>query len=225
MNYFHKNKVHKKIDLPVGKVLCVGRNYAKHALELGNEIPGEPLFFMKPKSALCDLEQTIRLLENQGEVHYETEIAVLIKNDLKQANARQAEQAIWGYGLAFDLTLRDLQKTLKAKGHPWEKAKAFDGAAPVSRFLEKELLPSQQLIAETHINHKLVQHADTNNMLWSIPDLLSEMSQHFSLQAGDIVLTGTPEGVGALNAGDELGFSLKEKNQSVQLEFSTLVIL
>lgn len=234
MRYQHKNTQQALIDLPVGKVVCIGRNYAKHAKELGNEIPEAPLFFMKPKNALCELENPFSIPHDKGEVHYETEIAVLLQTPLKNANKAQVEKAIWGYGIAFDLTLRELQNQLKKSGQPWEKAKAFDGACPVSRFIEKEIFANNFLYLSCHINHQPVQFADTRNMLWSITDLMIEMSRCFTLEAGDIILTGTPEGVGALKQGDQLSFSLgelvqnKSKPSEVKkvehLAFSSLVV-
>jgi 2-keto-4-pentenoate hydratase/2-oxohepta-3-ene-1,7-dioic acid hydratase in catechol pathway len=225
MSYHHKNFKNEKINLPLGKVICIGRNYALHAKELGNEIPESPLFFMKPKTALCDIEKPFSIPNNQGEVHFETEIAVLLAANLKQANAQQVEQAIWGFGIAFDLTLREVQNALKKSGQPWEKAKAFDGACPVSRFIDKEKFQSQQFLLESKINGARVQLADTRLMLWSITELIIEMSKHFTLEAGDIILTGTPEGVGPLRSGDKLSFSLSEIGQAESsLEFSSSVL-
>lgn len=234
MSYQHKNNQHEGIDLPLGKIICIGRNYALHAKELGNAIPESPLLFIKPKTALCDLEKPFAIPSDKGAVHYETEIAVLLKQPLKNATKAQVENAIWGYGIAFDLTLRDLQNQLKKAGQPWEKAKAFDGACPVSRFVAKEQFKSDVLFLECVINNQRVQFADTRNMLWSITNLIIEMSQNFTLEAGDIILTGTPEGVGELKSKDALSFCLGDLSsdeteadtvkKQTHLSFSSAVI-
>jgi 2-keto-4-pentenoate hydratase/2-oxohepta-3-ene-1,7-dioic acid hydratase in catechol pathway len=223
MKYFHKNSSKEKIDLPVGKVICIGRNYAAHAKELGNEVPTNPLFFMKPKTALINLESPFFVPEDQGEVQFETEIAVLLQHDLKDATEQQVAEAIWGFGIAFDLTLRDLQKKLKEKSQPWEKAKAFDGACPVSSFVEKRNFSSYEFELTCFKNTEQVQFADSAKMLWSISELIKIMSQHFTLEAGDVVLTGTPEGVGPLSRGDNFNFSFSEKNNPPVLAFSSSV--
>lgn len=202
--YRHKQFKGENIDLPVGKVVCVGRNYAEHAKELGNPVPQAPLLFIKPKTAIVDFSQAIAIPENQGACHFETEIAVLIKKDLTKANLVQVADAIWGYGVAFDLTLRDLQNNLKQQGHPWERAKAFDGACPLSFFIEKKYFKSENICVESYRNDQLAQKVQSENMLWPIKNLIQTMSQHFTLEAGDVVLTGTPAGVAALNSGDKL---------------------
>ena len=224
MKYIHRNLNKEKINLPLGKVLCIGRNYAAHAKELGNEVPSEPLFFMKPKAALVDLEAPFAIPENNGEVHFETEIAVLLQHDLKNATEQEVAEAVWGYGVAFDLTLRDLQADLKKKGQPWEKAKAFDGASPVSRFIDKKYFKSKRFDLKSFKNNQQVQHADSDNMLWSITEIIKIMSQHFTLEAGDIILTGTPEGVGSLKHKDRFNFLFSEKNKEVLLDFSGSVL-
>ncbi len=214
----------KAIDIPVGKVVCVGRNYAKHAEELGNEIPREPLLFLKPKTALCSLHEEVTIPGGRGSVHYETELVILLKRNLKNASIEQVADAIWGYGLALDLTLRDLQSQLKNKGQPWEKAKAFDGACPVSRFIPAQKEFDQTFYFEASLNNAVVQHATSDNMLWPVLELISDMSQHFSLEAGDVILTGTPEGVGPLTAGDEMFFRLGFGEEAPKLNFETLIV-
>lgn len=211
--YQHRDSQGQIIDLNCNKVVCVGRNFASHARELGNEIPETPLLFMKPASSLCDLSEPIVIPENLGAVHYETELAVLLQKPLKNASEQAVEQAIWGYGIALDLTLRDLQTALKAKGQPWEKAKAFDGACPVSGFIEKNKVTLDKLSIKCTLNGKAVQDLDPKHMLWKPHALIAYMSQCFSLEAGDIILTGTPEGVGALHAGDVFEFQLKNENR------------
>ena len=124
-----------KIDLPVGKVVCVGRNYLQHIKELKNEVPSQPLLFIKPSTALSRLNEPICIPKKLGHCHNELELAVLIKTSLCQASIQEVEAAIWGVGLGLDLTLRDVQNTLKKHGHPWERAKAFDCSCPMSQFV------------------------------------------------------------------------------------------
>jgi 2-keto-4-pentenoate hydratase/2-oxohepta-3-ene-1,7-dioic acid hydratase in catechol pathway len=197
------------IPLPVGKVVCVGRNYREHARELNNPVPDKPVLFMKPSTALVALEQGIRLPHNRGSCHHEVELAVLIGQVLSQADAEAARTAAVGYAVALDLTLRDLQCELKQKGLPWETAKAFDGACPISPFLRPEALPDPQAVElSLAVNGHLRQQANTNEMLWRIFDLIGYISRDFTLLPGDVVLTGTPAGVAELRSGDELDLSL-----------------
>ncbi len=197
------------IELPVGKAVCVGRNYAEHARELGNAVPDEPVLFMKPASAIVGLDEPLHLPEGQGAVHHEVEMAVLMGERLRRADAEQARYAIHGYGLALDLTLRELQNRLKEQGQPWERAKAFDGALPLSGFVEaRGISIKQNLRVALEVNGELRQHGDTGQMLMPTFALLSHISHCFTLEPGDLVLTGTPAGVGPLASGDRLRMHL-----------------
>jgi 2-keto-4-pentenoate hydratase/2-oxohepta-3-ene-1,7-dioic acid hydratase in catechol pathway len=189
---------------PVGKVVCVGRNYAAHARELNNPVPEQPLLFIKPATAVVPLDKPLCLPQGLGEVHHELEIAVLIGQPLTSASAADCTAAIAGIGLALDLTLRDLQQQLKQQGHPWERAKAFDGACPLSPFVSLGEQNLQALNFSLYSNGELRQRGESADMLFSIPSLLAEISTVFTLQPGDVVLTGTPAGVGPLNSGDHL---------------------
>ena len=195
-----------RCDLPVGKIVCVGRNYAAHARELNNPVPEQPLLFMKPSTALRYVEQGIVVSPAQGEVHYETEIALLIGQSIGAGQDQQAAvSAVAGVGLALDLTLRQLQAQLKQNGHPWERAKAFDGACPVSPFTPVDQCGAwSELEFRLNVNDEPRQHGRSADMLMPIPQLLQHIAQTFTLLPGDIVLTGTPEGVGALQTGDRL---------------------
>lgn len=193
----------------LGKIVCVGRNYADHAKELNNPVPSEPLLFIKPATSAVALEEPIDAPFSRGEVHYETELALLIGEELSHATADVAERAVVGIGLALDLTLRDLQSHLKKKGHPWEVAKAFDGACPLSAFLPLSQAPNWSALTFTmEMNGELRQHGDGADMLFPVATLVAEMSRHFTLLPGDVVLTGTPAGVGVLPRGAELRFTL-----------------
>lgn len=189
---------------PLGKIVCVGRNYADHARELNNPVPDEPLLFMKPATAAVAMEQPFAIPADRGSCHVETEMAVLIGAPLSQANSADALEAVAGLGLAFDLTLRDVQSALKQKGHPWEIAKAFDGSCPLSRFVSPVGIDWQNIGLRLHRNGTLQQDGNSNHMITPVSALLTYISQHFSLQPGDVVLTGTPAGVGPLQSGDRL---------------------
>ncbi len=205
MLYRHKWLQGNTTDLPVGKVVCVGRNYAEHAQELNNPVPAQPLLFMKPATSLVSLADPVRLHPGSDSTHYEAEIAVLIGEPLTKAEEQDAVTAIAGLGVALDLTLRDLQSRLKEKGHPWDIAKGFDGACPVSGFIPMSAtIDLNNIPVRLSIDGKIRQDGSSSQMLTGILALLSYISQHFTLQPGDIVLTGTPAGVGQLKAGMKL---------------------
>ncbi|WP_246722580.1 fumarylacetoacetate hydrolase family protein [Aliikangiella sp. G2MR2-5] len=191
---------------PVSKVVCVGRNYIEHARELNNPVPVEPLLFIKPNSTLCSLSQVINIPKGRGECHHELEIAILIGKNLTDVDAEAAEKGIAGLGLALDLTLRQLQSSLKEKGHPWERAKAFDGACPVSHFVPFKNQDLTNLDFQMLKNGKVSQKGNSEDMIFPIVQLIADISKSFSLLPGDIILTGTPAGVGPLNPGDQLVF-------------------
>jgi 2-keto-4-pentenoate hydratase/2-oxohepta-3-ene-1,7-dioic acid hydratase in catechol pathway len=191
--------------LPPGKVVCVGRNYAAHARELNNPVPDAPILFIKPASAIVPLESAWAIPEGQGECHHEAEIALLIGEQLHHASSDRARNAVVGYGVGLDLTLRDLQNQLKAKGHPWEIAKAFDGACPLSTFIPAARITKPEALSiELFVNEQLRQTGTAADMLTPLFDLVAYMSRHFTLCPGDVVLTGTPAGVQALQPGDRL---------------------
>lgn len=193
----------------LGKIVCIGRNYAEHARELNNPVPTEPLLFIKPATCAVPLEEPIEAPVSRGDVHFETELALLIGEPLTHATVADAERAVAGIGLGLDLTLRDVQSQLKEKGHPWEIAKSFDGACPLSSFLSLSRVPNwSALTFSLDIDGKRVQSGEGADMLFPVPTLLAEMSRHFTLLPGDVVLTGTPPGVGKLPRGAELYFTL-----------------
>ena len=203
MNYRHRWIDGSEIDLPVGKIVCVGRNYAAHAKELGNEVPDAPILFIKPASSLVPMSEPLQLPQGQGEVHHEVEIALLVKERLKNVDAKTALWSMAGYGIALDLTLRDVQNELKKKGHPWERAKAFDGACPVSGFIDARGVSGKQALdISLEITGAVRQQGNTSQMLFPVFELIAHMSTVFTLEPGDLILTGTPSGVGPLNSGD-----------------------
>jgi len=209
MSYQHKWTSGKEISLAPGKIVCIGRNYAEHARELNNPILSEPMLFMKPVTALVDITEPIIIDWDKGVVHHELEIAVLIGKTLSQCNKQQAASAILGIGLALDLTLRDLQNELKQQGLPWEKAKAFDGSCPLSAFEPIDSFAALDNIElQLTVNSAVRQKGSSRQMLTDIVSLIEYISRWFTLNPGDVVLTGTPAGVGPLHPGDELRIDL-----------------
>ncbi|MBZ2189150.1 fumarylacetoacetate hydrolase family protein [Alcanivorax sp. JB21] len=209
MTYAHKWIDGSPIDLPAGKVVCVGRNYAEHASELGNAVPTEPVLFMKPATALCHLDGPLHIPADRGAVHHEVEMVVLIGAPLRNADVEEAKTAVMAYGVGLDLTLRDVQDELKAQRLPWEKAKAFDGSAPVSGLIEARGVSTRQnLDVLLEVNDAVRQYGHTGQMLFPLFPLVAEISRHFTLLPGDLVFTGTPKGVGPLHAGDRLAARL-----------------
>ena len=208
--YQHQWHTGESINLPTGKIVCIGRNYAAHAQELNNPIPSRPILFIKPSTCLQPFKE-ITLAKRLGEHHYEAELALLIGDTISYGD-QDVLTKIAGVGLALDLTLRDVQSELKSKGHPWERAKAYDGSCPVTPFYP--LKSSDELASSEYKywqNGELKQHGKTELMLFNIERLLTEISESFTLMPGDIVLTGTPEGVGVLNHGDELQLQYQEQ--------------
>lgn len=210
MNYRWKSG--ETIDMPIGKAVCVGRNYVAHAKELGNEVPSEPLLFIKPSTSIRNADKSVMLNHQLGEHHYEAELTLLIGKPLNKENIDDYLSCIVGVGVGLDLTLRDLQSKLKSKGHPWEKAKAYDDSCLVSKFVSIEQVDLTESTFSLNINGEQKQLGNTQLMLFSIQNLLKEIVQYFSIQPGDLVLTGTPQGVGRLHTGDALSMSLNDES-------------
>jgi 2-keto-4-pentenoate hydratase/2-oxohepta-3-ene-1,7-dioic acid hydratase in catechol pathway len=209
MSYQHQYVDGTRIHFPVGKVVCIGRNYAEHAKELDNPVPAEPLLFIKPGSCVVALEDGFTIPTERGSVHYEAEIAVLIGKPLSTRPSREEVlDAISGFAPALDLTLRDKQAELKSKGLPWEIAKSFDGAAVLAPFVVSSFADLTDIGIRLTINGEVRQDGNSRDMLNPIVPMIQYMAGCFSLQAGDVILTGTPVGVGPLNVGDELVLEL-----------------
>lgn len=185
-----------------GKVICVAKNYAAHAAELASTVPTQPTFFLKPNSALCDFSGPLKLPEGRGDIHHEIELALVIKRRVTKPE-QATREVIGGYALALDLTLRSLQTKLREQGYPWEAAKAFAGACPVAPVLAADMLDNPQ---DTEIgfsvNGETRQQDSTALMVYDIDRILHDAVVHFGLEAGDLILTGTPVGVGELKPGD-----------------------
>ena len=194
-----------KQEFAVGKIVCVGRNYAEHAKELGNEIPEKPVVFLKPASALIHSGEKIIHPTFSKDMHHEVELVLLIGKKVKDANKTEAEDAIIGYGVGLDMTLRDIQNELKKKGHPWTIAKCFDTSAVVSDFILKSdynLTLDEEI--SLSVNGQIRQKEKLNKMLFRPADIVEYISSLMTLEEGDLVYTGTPAGVGKVEVGDKL---------------------
>ncbi|MBT8321151.1 MAG: fumarylacetoacetate hydrolase family protein [Eudoraea sp.] len=192
------------------KIICIGRNYSEHIEELSNERPSEPVVFIKPDSAVLPKEQDFFIPEFSNDVHYEVELLVRIKKVGKHIQSRFAHKYYDEIGLGIDFTARDLQKSLKEKGLPWEKAKGFDGAAVIGKWVPKTALPHvDNLHFALHKNGQPVQEGHTAKMLWKVDELISYVSTFFMLKKGDILFTGTPAGVGRVKPNDYLSGTLE----------------
>jgi 2-keto-4-pentenoate hydratase/2-oxohepta-3-ene-1,7-dioic acid hydratase in catechol pathway len=201
-------------EIPVGTIFCVGRNYRKHIEELKSKDLGEPIIFTKPTTAVCQNPGTIPLPEKSGDVHHEVELAVIIGKTGKNISQNNAPEYIAGAAVALDLTMRDIQSRAKKNGTPWAIAKGFDFSCPISTVhpvTDLNTLSNADLFLEK--NGTMVQQGNTGNMIFTIDFLVSYLSGFFTLNPGDIVLTGTPEGVGPVQKGDLLTFgsSFSEK--------------
>ncbi len=185
------------------KIICLGRNYAEHAKELGHEVPKEPVIFLKPPSALIGPNQTIILPRKSREVHHEVELAVIIGKRGKDIPRERAMDYVLGYTVFMDITARDLQSEAKKKGLPWTVAKGFDTFAPIGpRIVPKEELDPSDLEIGLRVNGEVRQLSRTSKMIFKIPEIIEYISSIMTLEKGDIIATGTPEGVGPLRNGD-----------------------
>lgn len=187
----------------IGKILCIGRNYAEHIRELGNETPDAPVIFTKPATAVVGDGGTIVVPPYSHDCHHEAELALLIGRRGKDIPPGEAADYIAGYGVAIDLTLRDVQGELKKKGLPWDIAKGFDTACPLSDFVPAERIGDPQALQiRLSVNGEIRQDGSTAMMIHPIAAIVSYMSGIFTLEPGDVILTGTPAGVGPLVSGD-----------------------
>jgi 5-carboxymethyl-2-hydroxymuconate isomerase len=192
-------------EFPIGKILCIGRNYSEHIKELGNATPEAPVIFIKPASSVIGEGEAIVIPPYSRDCHYEVELALLIGRKGKDIPVDRAMECIAGYGVGIDLTLRDVQSDLKKKGLPWEIAKGFDTACPLSAFEEATgVADPQNLRIRMTVNGEVRQDGNTSMMIHRIPAIVSHMSGCFTLEPGDVILTGTPAGVGRIVPGDRL---------------------
>jgi 2-keto-4-pentenoate hydratase/2-oxohepta-3-ene-1,7-dioic acid hydratase in catechol pathway len=193
------------------KIVCIGRNYAEHAKELNNPLPSEPVIFFKPESALSNFRQPYKIPDFTNDLHHEIEVALRINQTATKVDAKDAWNYIDGITLAIDFTARDLQSNLKEKGLPWEKAKAFDGSAILGEWQEVSDHNKKAISFRLLKNGATVQSGNSKDMLFQIPILIEQITKYFTLFPGDVVLTGTPSGVGKVNSGDILEAFFEEE--------------
>lgn len=201
---------------PVGKIYCVGKNYAAHAKEMGSEVDKkEPFFFSKPPQALTQIKE-IPYPSKTNNLHHEVELVVFLQKGGANIKIKDAPALIFGYAVGVDLTKRDLQNTFKEAGKPWDLSKGFDYSGPISEIIRKTDILSDAAITLA-VNHEIKQSSNISLMEWDIASLISILSEQVTLKPGDVIFTGTPEGVGQLNKGD----SVRAEIQGIgNLEFS-----
>jgi len=190
-------------EIEIGKIVCVGRNYAEHAKELGNEVPEKPVVFLKPASAIIFSGDEIKYPPFSEEMHHEVELVLLIRSKIKNATLEESEKAIAGYGVGLDMTLRDVQSILKSKGHPWTISKCFDTSAVLSEFILKDdyyLTLDEEIFL--NVNDEVRQRDKLNKMIFKPVELVVYLSSLMTLDEGDLIFTGTPKGVDKVEKGD-----------------------
>lgn len=197
-------------EIEIGKIVCVGRNYAEHAKELGSEIPKFPLIFLKPASTVIFSGDKVEHPDYSNNLHYEAELVLLVTKKIKNGNLEEAGNAIGGYSVGLDMTLRDLQNEFKDKGEPWTLAKVFDGCAVLTEFVAKEnykLNENENIFLE--VNGTVKQNSTLDKMIFNVREIVSYISKKMSLEKGDLIFTGTPEGVGRVIKGDKIKAGIK----------------
>lgn len=196
-------------DLQIGNIYCIGRNYVAHAQELKNEVPDEPLVFLKPSSAIVFDGDQIEIPPQSNNVHHEVELVAAIGKGGKNIPQKEALEHLAGYAVGIDVTARDIQQAAKEKSHPWTVAKGFDTFAPLSSFVNKDQIDDPQNIdLEISVNGETRQSDNTKLMIFPVADLISYLSTIFSLQPGDLIFTGTPKGVSPISRGDTIEATL-----------------
>ena len=193
------------------KIICIGRNYAEHAKELGNEVPESPVIFMKPDTAVLKKGSDFYIPEFSNDVHYELEVVLKISKGGKYIQEENADKYYDEIGLGIDFTARDLQSQLKAKGLPWELSKGFDGSAVVSEFYKKDDFDMKNINFSLMKNKEEVQNGNTSLMIFSPQKIIAFVSQYFTLRVGDLIFTGTPKGVGKVSENDILEAFLEDQ--------------
>jgi len=192
-------------SLPIGKLLCIGRNYADHAAEMERDVPDEPMVFLKPATAVVRSGGTVRLPPQSQNVHHEVELVAVIGTEGRNLSAATALDHVAGYAVGLDMTARDLQDEAKAQRHPWSVAKGFDTFAPLGPLVSAEAVGDPQaLTLRLRRNGVTQQEASTEDMIFSVAELVAYCSQIFTLTPGDLLYTGTPSGVGPVDDGDTL---------------------
>ncbi len=202
-NYIFKDSARR--DITIGKLVCLARTYKKHAQEMNSELPKEPLLFLKPASSVIFDGDTIKIPKMSKCIHHEVELGIVIGRKCKNISKKDAMDYVLGYLVALDITARDIQTNLKKKGWPWGIAKGFDTFAPISDVVLKENVPNpQNLDISLKVNNEVKQNSNTGFMIFTIEEIIEYISKIMTLEPGDLIMTGTPEGVGEIAAGDVL---------------------
>jgi 2-keto-4-pentenoate hydratase/2-oxohepta-3-ene-1,7-dioic acid hydratase in catechol pathway len=213
-----------KEPIPVSKIICIGQNYAEHAMEINFEVPKSPVFFLKPPTAIIHNGESIILPTISNDVHHEVELTVLIGEGGKNIPRESALKYIAGYGIGLDMTMRDVQLEAKKKGLPWTLAKGFDTAAPLSDFIPTEKISNPgTLCVQLKVNGKLRQSSSTSNLIFPVDTLIAYISKFITLERGDVIYTGTPEGVSRVDHGDRLEAALLDTKGNVLVSLSVNV--
>jgi 2-keto-4-pentenoate hydratase/2-oxohepta-3-ene-1,7-dioic acid hydratase in catechol pathway len=208
----------------IGTMYCIGKNYAAHAREMGGEVPASPMVFLKPPAAYLPSGSSLPLPSFSHNVHHEVELVILIGKDCADITEEQVPGVIAGYAVGLDMTLRDIQAQAKQKGEPWAIAKGFRGAAPISDFIPSDGTTIADFDVYLTVNGAVRQQGATTYMERSVAELVAYLSSVFTLRAGDIVLTGTPEGVSAIQSGDMLHAELRTHGQATSATLAVLDI-
>ncbi|MCF6265208.1 MAG: fumarylacetoacetate hydrolase family protein [Desulfuromusa sp.] len=195
----------------VGKIICLGQNYLDHIRELGSKMPDRAVIFCKPPSSLLANGGIIKIPDYSNDCHHELELALLVGKTGKHIQEKNALTHLAGYGVALDLTLRDIQSEQKSRGLPWEIAKGFDTSCPLSDFIPADQVSDpNNLQLKLKVNGKIRQQGNTNQMMRSAEEIIAEISNFYTLETGDIILTGTPAGVGRIKTGDHLEGTIEQ---------------
>lgn len=205
------------LDLPIRNIYCIGRNFADHAKEMNASIPSSPIVFLKPTSSICFDGDTVSIPPQSQNVHHEGEIVLAIGKSGKNIDQKNAKNYIAGIGAGIDFTARDLQSDAKKAGLPWSVAKGFDGFAPISSFIPFSEVSDSAHTIELTVNDTVRQSGTTDQMIFSFEELIVYLSSIFTLQPGDLIFTGTPAGVSAIEPGDNVTAKLSEHNLSVSV--------
>lgn len=201
---------HSDKKFPVGKIVCLGRNYAAHAKEMNAETPEAPVLFLKPSTAIVHDGSSVVIPRFSSELHHEVEMVVVVGKSGTRIPKHEAMEYVYGYAVGLDMTLRDVQSEAKKKGLPWSVAKGFDTSAPLSDAVEKKHVANPHNLDITlKVNGVVRQHSNTRNMIFSIEEMIAYISSIFTLEVGDLIFTGTPEGVGGVVSGDQLEAELE----------------
>lgn len=215
-----KNPKIPGLDTPIHSIFCIGKNYAKHAKELGSEPPSAPIVFLKPTNSVCYDGEVILLPEQSNNVHHEVELVIAIGKSGKNIPLEKALEYVFGFGVGIDFTARDLQQKAKENGHPWSVSKGFDKFGPISSFISFNSDSFPYFDLELQVNGETRQKSSTQNMIFDISTLISYLSGIFTLNEGDLIFTGTPEGVSSVQAGDLITATLNHNLISLTVSIS-----